>query len=124
MTLKHLFRVAHSALRERFLKGGRSGAWRGLEKRILQAQSSCEVCGATVRLQVHHVKPFHLHPDLEMEPDNLVVLCMGKNECHLQIGHGGAFRYFNPKVREHIASAKSGKELVLIQEEARFARQK
>ena len=47
---------------------------------------------------------------------------MGPNECHLRCGHGGSFRAYNPNIREHIVTAQGGKELCLLQEEARFAR--
>jgi hypothetical protein len=52
------------------------------------------------KLQVHHVKPFHLLPELELDESNLISLCMGPNECHLFIGHGDSFRCYNPNVRE------------------------
>jgi hypothetical protein len=42
--------------------------------------------------------PFHLRPELELDPNNLIVLCMDVNECHLEIGHGGSLRCYNPKV--------------------------
>lgn len=39
----------------------------------------CQCCGATahdgVSIHVDHIKPRHTHPDLELDPDNLQVLC-------------------------------------------------
>jgi hypothetical protein len=44
------------------------------------------------------MKPFHLHPELELDPKNLITLCMSRKECHLQIGHGDDFKAYNPNV--------------------------
>jgi len=52
---------------------------------------------------VHHVVPFHLAPDLELEPGNLLTLCESKKygiNCHQLIGHLGNYRRWNPSVRE------------------------
>jgi 5-methylcytosine-specific restriction endonuclease McrA len=51
-------------------------------------------------LQVHHIVPFSTAPDLELEPSNLITLCMGEFDCHLRLGHGGSFRHYNPLVVE------------------------
>ena len=61
-------------------------------------RSRCIACGSEKHLQVHHIKPFHLHPELELEPSNLIVLCMDTNECHLKLGHGGSFKRENKNV--------------------------
>jgi hypothetical protein len=53
------------------------------------------------KLEVHHIKPFHLHPELELEPKNLITLCENKSDgvnCHLLFGHLGSFRSFNVRV--------------------------
>jgi hypothetical protein len=55
-----------------------------------------------VKLDVHHIRPFHLHPDLELEPSNLITLCeadKGGVNCHLFIGHLGNFKSFNVDVK-------------------------
>ena len=39
-----------------------------------------------------------MHPELELDPNNLITLCMGENSCHLDIGHGGSFRAYNQDV--------------------------
>jgi len=49
---------------------------------------------------VHHIKPFHIEPELELEPDNLITLCMDEFDCHLLIGHGDSFQCYNPHVVE------------------------
>jgi len=49
--------------------------------------------------------PFHLDPAKELDPTNLITLCMSKKECHLYIGHGGSFKQYNPNVRSDAAQA-------------------
>ena len=56
-------------------------------------------------IQVHHRAPFHLHPELELDPKNLISLCMSKTECHLRIGHGDFFKAWNPDVLPDAAEA-------------------
>ena len=54
-------------------------------------------------LEVHHIKPFHLHPELELDFNNLITLCeSGANGivCHRAIGHLGNYRSFNIDVKE------------------------
>jgi 5-methylcytosine-specific restriction endonuclease McrA len=81
----------------------RSPRWPAARDKYLKKVGKCEACGSTVDLQVHHVKPFHLHPDLELDPTNFISLCMDTNECHLNIGHGDSFKAYNPNVREDAA---------------------
>lgn len=83
----------------------RSSHWPTVEKHFREAHPSCAACGSTNRLNVHHCKPFHLDPELELDPSNLITLCMDTKECHLHIGHGGSFKQYNPQVREMAAEA-------------------
>ena len=92
----------------------RSSLWPTVERRHLKAHPACEACGGTVHLNVHHRKPFHLFPKLELEPTNLVTLCMdGDKDCHIKLGHGGNFRAYNPNVDEDIATVKGNFKLLL-----------
>jgi hypothetical protein len=100
---KHAINVVHAHLRERAKSKNRSPHWEATAKAFVKSNPTCAACGSKVRLQVHHRAPFHLHPELELEPKNLIVLCMGTTECHLQIGHGGLFSAFNAKVAEDAA---------------------
>jgi 5-methylcytosine-specific restriction endonuclease McrA len=93
-----LLRVARAALREK-IKERRSPQWAGVRDAFLETHPTCAGCGGKKRLQVHHVDPFHLHPELELVPENLITLCMGKAECHLLIGHGDDWRAWDPDVR-------------------------
>lgn len=101
----HIVNVVSSMFREHDKNTNRSPQWPGVERKFRKTQSTCAACGCTTRIQVHHVKPFHMHPELELDPSNLISLCMGPNECHLKIGHGDNFKDANPNVREDAAAA-------------------
>lgn len=82
----------------------RSPEWETVRKSHLKSFPNCAACGANDNLQVHHIKPFHLHPELELEQSNLITLCEGKhNRCHLNIGHLGNWKKENPSVVEDAA---------------------
>lgn len=103
--VRHAINVARAALHEAKKRSERSTRWPTVEHHYKNFHPTCAACGGTVRLQVHHKQPFHLFPDLELDPDNLIGLCMGPKECHLAIGHGGSFKKWNPKVAQHAAAA-------------------
>lgn len=91
-------RSIESRLREKKKEKQRSPEWRRVRDEHLEKFPMCEACGTTKELQVHHIKPFHLDPRLELDEDNLITLCMAKFNCHLNIGHGGSFNMYNPNV--------------------------
>ena len=97
--LMHLGRVIGSVVRE-YLKP-RSSEWPKVRRAHLEANPTCAACGKKKLIQVHHVDPFHLDPKKELDPGNLISLCMGKFECHVKIGHSGDFHGYNPLVRRH-----------------------
>ena len=79
----------------------RSGRWPTVRERHLQEHPACAVCGGTKKVEVHHMHPFHLHPDLELDPENLITLCEDDDDgvnCHLLFGHLGDFKSFNETV--------------------------
>lgn len=94
----HLLRVARSVVREAVKTLTRSGEWPRVRDAHLERFPRCAACGGTARAQVHHKRPFHIQPELELDPQNLLTLCMGPNECHLRIGHGDNFRAYYPGV--------------------------
>jgi 5-methylcytosine-specific restriction enzyme A len=86
------------------LTAQRSGHWPQLEKETLEAHPFCAASGGEIHLQVHHIKPFHIHPDLELEPKNLIVLAAGPTaNFHFWLGHLGNWHSFNPHVIEQAA---------------------
>lgn len=80
----------------------RSPQWHGVQQAHLAANPRCVCCGGTNDLRVHHIEPFHLRPDLELDPQNLITLCESKRfgiNCHLLLGHLGNWRRWNPLVK-------------------------
>lgn len=94
------FRKIHSNIREKTKTLLRSTHWPSVRDKHLSENPVCAACGSKKNLQVHHKRPFHVHPELELDPVNLITLCMDDWECHLMIGHGDSFRAFNPDVLE------------------------
>jgi hypothetical protein len=122
-TLLHPLRLAQSILRERAKAKNRSPLWNNIRDEHLRKYPECGACGGKKHLQVHHVEPYHLHPELELALTNLATLCMGRLECHLTLGHGDDFRAFNPLVLHHvIESRKEPRKRRIIEEAARSAR--
>jgi len=79
----------------------RSPHWEKVRAEHLKAEPSCAWCGGAKDLQVHHVKPFHEHPELELDQANLITLCEAPGlNCHLIHGHHGDWKKENPEVRE------------------------
>lgn len=92
----------HEIFDERLQGSARSPEWHRVEEAHIKAEPWCRNCGGTKNLQVHHVEPFHLHPEKELDPTNLITLCEDYHdgvECHLHIGHLGNWKNFNPYVR-------------------------
>lgn len=80
----------------------RSSKWKDIRATHLKEHPECEVCGRKTELEVHHIIPFSIAPDKELDPENLITLCESKKNglnCHLLIGHLGNYRRFNPNVK-------------------------
>ena len=80
----------------------RSPQWQRVRKEHLLREPACAACGHKGRgLQVHHIKPFHLHPQLELDPRNLITLCeLRGRDHHLLLGHLNAWESYNEHVRD------------------------
>lgn len=104
--LRHAVRVWKANKHEADKREKRSSEWPKVEKEHLAAQPECAGCGCKTHLQVHHEQPFHSHPELELDPKNLITLCMSKQECHILIGHGDSFKFYNPNVVRDAAEAR------------------
>jgi hypothetical protein len=78
----------------------RSSKWPALRKSFLESHPECAACGSKEDLEVHHVKSFHLNPDLELDPKNLITLCdkPGPDNHHMRVGHLNNWRLENPNV--------------------------
>lgn len=99
--VKHVTHLIRHATRKLHEATKRSPHWAKVEKQHLSVQPTCAACGSSIRLNVHHIRPFHLHPELELDPNNLITLCMEiDRHCHILIGHGDDFKAYNPQVVE------------------------
>lgn len=85
----------------------RSSQWSKIRKQYLADHPECEICGSKEKLEVHHKNPFHVHPELELDPKNLIALCESKqSNCHLKFGHRGSFRNYNSNIEEDAVTLK------------------
>jgi 5-methylcytosine-specific restriction enzyme A len=79
----------------------RSEHWPKARADFLKLNPTCKLCGGNKKLEVHHIRPFHLHPELELDPKNFITLCEEKQDganCHLLCGHLGNFKSYNTAV--------------------------
>lgn len=65
-------------------EGPRASEWVYVRNEFVRRHPRCEACGSGYQLNVHHIKPFHLYPELELDEGNLITLC---REHHFRIGH-------------------------------------
>jgi len=76
----------------------RSSKWRKVRKEHLKNNPRCAICNSKKKIEVHHIIPFHIAPDKELDMDNLMTLCENKKygiNCHLLVGHLGNYRRVN-----------------------------
>ena len=77
----------------------RSSEWPKVRAEHLVKEPLCRACGGKERLEVHHIQPFHLHPELELVDSNLVTLCENPDHNdHLIFGHLLDWQSFNGSV--------------------------
>lgn len=95
----------------------RSPKWSALSSKVIaKAGGICAACGRVHQPNAHHIKPFNVFPELELEESNIIVLGEGGTiNCHLWIGHNGRWDTYNPDVvedcrqfREMLAGRKAG----------------
>ncbi len=76
----------------------RSSRWPAVRKAFLVGKS-CAACGGIDSLEAHHMKPFHLYPELELDPNNLLALCeKPSHSCHFTFGHFWNWSKYNEQV--------------------------
>ena len=84
-------------------KGGkdykrRSSSWPKVRKEHMRTHRNCAACERYKKrhmLEVHHITPFHVAPESELDPDNLITLC---RRCHLLLGHLNNWKLVNPSI--------------------------
>ncbi len=95
----------------------RSPQWERVQREHIKRNPKCAACGRTIlhKLQAHHVVPFHVAPEKELDPENLMTLCVdgpGSTNCHCLIGHCGNWKDFNPTAKadaEHMLAMLAGR---------------
>lgn len=83
---------------EMFGSTPRSGSWPRVRREHLKKFPTCAACGRSRDIEVHHVIPFHEHPELELDPENLISLCA--DPCHFYLAHLSDWSKSNPHIRE------------------------
>lgn len=97
----------------------RSPHWQHVRAVWLHLNPKCAACGDTKNLQVHHKKPLHLHPELELDPSNFITLCEDNaHNCHYVFGHAGNWHGYVPTV-----AADAEKHLKDVDESNKLAKQ-
>ncbi len=77
----------------------RSGHWPALRDAIIAEQPWCSVCRRSTDLIVHHLMPFHLKPELELDKKNLFVLCETPDfNCHFVLAHFRNWEHYNKNI--------------------------
>jgi 5-methylcytosine-specific restriction protein A len=77
----------------------RSGRWKTVRAEHLKDNPACAVCGSKKLLNVHHIVPFHIDPDKELDRTNLITLCESPSmNHHLMLGHLGNWSSWNVDV--------------------------
>lgn len=73
-----------------------SPEWKRVRELVKQRDGSCQLCGATSRLTVHHIRPVADDDARALDMDNLVTLC---RTCHGRVD--------GPKAAGHAARARA-----------------
>lgn len=77
--------------------GARSSAWASFRNKNIKGK--CEICDSRFFLELHHVKPYHLFPELELDPNNVVTAC---RKHHFEFCHFFDWKKFNKDIKNHI----------------------
>ena len=77
----------------------RSPKWRTVRNEFIKSNGVCACCGTKRNLHVHHIEPFAIAPERELDTDNLITLCA---RCHLFVGHCAWWGAYNPSLKESI----------------------
>ena len=76
----------------------RSSEWSRVRKENIK--DYCEMCekkgGLLNRLELHHILPFNLRPDLELSPQNFFTAC---RHCHLRFCHLNSFQSYEKDIK-------------------------
>lgn len=72
------------------------------KKDYLVLHPECAFCGCQKNIEIHHIQPLHLFPNLACDFHNFISLHdNSNNSCHRWFGHLGNFSSkYNPYIRE------------------------
>jgi len=98
-----IFQRIRDFFSDRTLGAKRSKGWRAVRNRHMEAHPRCAISGKATFLHVHHIKPFWLSPDSELEPSNLVTLTRWH---HFYFGHLGSWKSYNKDILLWIEKVK------------------
>jgi len=87
------------SIAERFGGTKRSSMWHIVRNDFIEKNNKCICCGSKKKLQVHHIIPFCVKPELELDENNLATMC---SRCHLLIGHAGWWMTHNKDFNETV----------------------
>ncbi len=90
----------------------RSPHWPAVRRAHLKKHPACAACGRRDHVQVHHIHPYWLFPEMELDPQNLITLDEAPGvEHHYRLGHGGhSWHDFNP----HVVAGQVDRGLALV----------
>ena len=86
-----------SFFQDRTFGAKRSSDWSRFRNENIKDR--CEICGSKFFLELHHVLPFHIRPDLELDKNNVITAC---RRHHLEFCHFFNFKKFNIDIKNHI----------------------
>jgi hypothetical protein len=73
-------------------------SWQKCRREFLKVTARyCICCQAVKKIEVHHILPRHVRPDLTLDHRNLIALCKA---CHLRLGHLGSYHAYNKNIRD------------------------
>ena len=73
-----------------------NGSWQATRKKYLEFMGrKCRCCGYEKNIEVHHILPRHVRPDLTLEINNLIALC---KHCHFHVGHLNNYHNYNETI--------------------------
>ena len=83
-----------------FGEKARSPEWPKFRREFLKKNPTCAACGTKNKLEVHHILPFHVYPNLELSENNCITLCNTGGGCHITFGHLQDWDSWNIHVQE------------------------
>lgn len=93
--------------------------WRKTRNHFFARNPLCAMCSADKDIQVHHILPWHLYPELRYTTTNLVSLCQ---PCHFRFGHGRDWKAYNPDINNLAVAAQRSLRKVVTREQHEASR--